>query len=237
MKYKRILLKLSGEALMGSMGYGLDPQVVREIASQIVEIQKLGVEIGIVVGGGNIFRGINADNQGIDRVTGDYIGMIATAINALALQSVLESMGSRVRVLSALKLEKIAEPFVNRKAVSHLGKGNIVIFACGTGNPYFSTDTAAAMRAIETGADVLIKATKVNGVFDRDPEKDPDAVFYKSMTYKEVIDRDLKVMDMTAITLCRDGNLPIIVFNIREKGNLMKAVQGGEPGTIVRREA
>ncbi len=235
MKYKRILLKLSGEVLMGSGTHGIDHATVYEIAEEIREIRRLGVEVGIVLGGGNIYRGKKGEKEGVDRVTGDYIGMIATVINALVLQDTLNKLDTPTVVQTSLNLEKIAEPYNHARAIGHFNDGKIVIFACGTGNPYFTTDTAAALRAVETKADIVMKATKVDGVYDKDPEVYKDAVFYPEITYSEVIARDLQVMDLTAITLCKENNLPIAVFNIRERDNLKKAVLGETVGTIVRR--
>jgi uridylate kinase len=235
MKYKRILLKLSGEVLMGSAGHGIDHATVYEIAEEIREIRSLGVEVGIVLGGGNIYRGKTGEKEGVDRVTGDYIGMIATVINALVLQDTLNKLGAPAVVQTALNLEKIAEPYNHAKAIGYLNDGKIMIFACGTGNPYFTTDTAAALRAVETKADIVMKATKVDGVYDKDPEVHSDAIFYPEITYSEVIAKDLQVMDLTAITLCKENNIPIAVFNIRVRGNLKKAVLGETMGTIVRR--
>ncbi|OPY76765.1 MAG: Uridylate kinase [Syntrophorhabdus sp. PtaU1.Bin058] len=231
-KYKRILLKLSGEALM-TKGSSIDHGVLQEIANQVKEIRELGVEIGLVLGGGNIFRGKAGEKEGIDRVTGDYIGMLATVINALAFQDTLESIGVPARLQTALSIEKIAEPYDRKAAMEHLQSKRVVIFACGTGNPYFTTDTAAALRAIEMKADVLLKATKVNGVYDKDPETSKDAIFFPDITFTDILNRDLQVMDLTAITLCKENNLPIIVLNIREKGNLKRAVLGEHIGTIV----
>jgi uridylate kinase len=235
MPYKRILLKLSGEALMGNEGYGIDPHTVEDVCRQITEVSSLGVQIAIVVGGGNIFRGMKAETQGIDRVTADYMGMVATLLNALTLQESLEKKGIPVTVQSALNIEKVAEPFVRREAISHLDAGKVVVFACGTGNPYFTTDTAAALRALEIGAGAILKATKVDGVYDKDPEIHKDALFFPSITYIDVINKNLRVMDLTAITLCMENNLPIIVFNLRGKDNMKKVVQGKRVGTIVRR--
>jgi uridylate kinase len=234
MAYKRILLKLSGEALMGGQGHGLDPDTLAAVASEIKGVAELGTQIAIVVGGGNIMRGVKAEKQGIDRVTGDHMGMIATVINALGLQASLENAGLSARVQSAVRMDGIAEPYIRRKAMEHLSSGRIVIFAGGTGNPYFTTDTAAALRAVEINADVMCKATKVDGIYDKDPEIHKDATFLKEVTYMEAVNKNLGVMDLTAITLCRDHKLPIIVFNI--KGNNMKKAVMGEPiGTIVRR--
>ena len=235
MKYKRILLKLSGEVLMGNEGYGIDHDTVADIAGQIGEIHKLGVEAAVVLGGGNIYRGKKGEKKGMDRVNGDYAGMVATVINALVLQNALKRSGAPAVVQTALNLEKIAEPYNHSKAVEYLEEGKIVIFACGTGNPYFTTDTAAALRAVETGAEIVMKATKVDGVYDRDPETDSGALFYPEISYSEVLSKDLQVMDLTAITLCKENNVPIAVFNIRVRGNLKKVVLGKKVGTIVRR--
>ena len=235
MEYKRVLLKLSGEALMGKEGYGIDPDTVSDVASQIKDVKELGIELAIVVGGGNIYRGIRAEKQGIDRVTGDYMGMIATVMNALTLQDTLEKLGLPSRVQTALQIEKVAEPYIRRKALEHLEKGRIVIFACGTGNPYFTTDTAAALRAMEIEADVIFKATRVEGVYDKDPEMYKDATFFQEISYIDVLNKGLKVMDATAISLCMENNLPIVVFNIRGKDNMKRVVLGEHIGTIVRR--
>jgi len=233
-EYKRILLKLSGEALIGDQGYGIDPAVVASISSEIGNVQKLGVEIAVVIGGGNIFRGLSASEAGMDRTTADYMGMLATVMNALAMQDALEKKGVVTRVVSAIEMKELAEPYIRRRAVRHLEKGRVVIFAAGTGNPYFTTDTAASLRAMEIDADVIIKGTKVDGVYDRDPMKDPEARRYTSVTYMEVIQKELKVMDTTAISLCMENNLPIIVFNIMERGNVERIVQGERVGTTVR---
>ena len=235
MKYKRILLKLSGEVLQGSAGHGIDQATVYAIAQEIRDIRKLGVDVGIVLGGGNIYRGKTGEKEGVDRVTGDYIGMIATVINALVLEDTLNKLEAPAVVLTSFSLEKIAEPYTQAKAISHFNNGKIIIFAGGTGNPYFTTDTAAALRAVETKADIVMKATKVDGVYDKDPEVHKDAVFYPEITYSEVIARDLGVMDLTAITLCKENNIPVAVFNIRVRDNLKKAVLGEAIGTIVRR--
>jgi uridylate kinase len=235
MALKRILLKLSGEALMGGEGYGIDPVTVEFVGRQIQGVHKLGIQIGIVVGGGNIFRGMKAEKQGIDRVTADYMGMVATLLNALTLQERLEKIGVPVCVQSAITMEKVADPYDRREAVHNLADGKVVIFACGTGSPYFTTDTAAALRAVEIGADALLKATKVDGVYDKDPATHKDALFFPDITYMDVINKNLGVMDLTAITLCMENNLPIIVFNLRGKDNMKKVVQGKRIGTIVRR--
>ncbi len=231
--YHRILLKLSGEALMGTKGLGIDPQIVSEIALQLKEVRELGAEIGIVIGGGNIFRGLSASARGMDRVSADYMGMLATVINALALEDYLERNEVSTRVMTAIKMEQLAEPFVRRKAIQHLKKGRIIIFAGGTGNPYFTTDTAAALRAIEIGADAIIKGTKVDGVYDSDPEKNPKAQLYQQLSYLDVVKKRLKVMDSTAVTLCMENHLPIIVFNLKVKNNLKKLILGEPIGTKV----
>ncbi len=235
-KYKRILIKLSGEALAGSEGYGIDPDAVLEIARQIKDLKNMGVEIAVVLGGGNLFRGKKGEKTGTDRVTGDYIGMLATVMNALAFQSVLENLGLETIVQTALKIEKIAEPYNRKNALLYLKKGAIVIFGCGTGNPYFTTDTAAALRAIEVKADILFKATKVDGVYDKDPERYKNAQYFPEISYNDVLKKNLQVMDLTAITLCKENQLPLAVFNMKRKGNLKKAVLGEHIGTIVRRQ-
>ena len=231
--YKRILLKLSGEALMGEQEFGISSEVIASYAKQIKEISDLGVEVSIVIGGGNIFRGISGAAQGVDRVTGDHMGMLATVINSLALQNSIEKLGVQTRVQTAIEMPKIAEPFIKRKAQRHLEKGRVVIFGAGTGNPYFTTDTAAALRAIEMNTDVVIKATKVDGIYDKDPVKFKDAKKYETVTYNEVLAKDLKVMDATAISLCRENKLPIIVFDSLTEGNLKKVIMGEKIGTIV----
>ncbi len=231
--YKKILLKLSGEALMGDQEFGISSDVIASYAKQIKEIVDLGVEVSIVIGGGNIFRGLSGAAQGVDRVTGDHMGMLATVINSLALQNSIEKLGVPTRVQTAIEMPKVAEPFIKRRAQRHLEKGRVVIFGAGTGNPYFTTDTAAALRAIEMETDVVIKATKVDGIYDKDPVKYPDAKKYETVTYNEVLAKDLKVMDATAISLCRENKLPIIVFNSLIEGNLNKVVMGEHIGTIV----
>ncbi|HTK81466.1 MAG TPA: UMP kinase [Bacteroidota bacterium] len=231
--YKRILLKLSGEALLGDGEYGIDSAVLKRYAKEIREVIDSGVEIGIVIGGGNIYRGVEKSSDGIDKVTGDYMGMLATMINGLALQSALENMGVFTRLLTPIKMEEIAEPFIRRRAVRHLEKRRVVIFGSGTGNPYFTTDTAAALRALEIKADVIIKGTRVDGVYNSDPEKNPNAVMYKEISYADVLKKDLKVMDLTAITLCKENNLPIIVLNMNKTGSMMKLLKGEKVGTIV----
>lgn len=232
-KYKRILLKLSGEALMGSQNYGIDNVRLMQYGKEIKELVEMGIEVAIVIGGGNIYRGIQAEKSGIDRVQGDHMGMLATMINGLSIQSALEALGMKTRLQSAIKMEQIAEPFIRRKAVRHLEKGRVVIFGAGTGNPYFTTDTAASLRAIEIEADVILKGTRVDGIYTADPEKDPTATKFETLTFQEVIAKDLNVMDMTAFTLCRENNVPIIVFDMNKEGNLMKVVAGEKVGTLV----
>jgi uridylate kinase len=234
--YDRILLKLSGEALMGDRGYGIDPDTVSYMANEVKKAYELGTQIAVVIGGGNIFRGVEAAEQGIERATADYMGMLATVINALALQNALEKIGVNTRVQSAIEMRELAEPYIRRKAIRHLEKGRVVIFAAGTGNPYFTTDTAAALRAIEIGANVILKGTKVDGIYSSDPIKDSKAKKFDTLTYMDVIRYSLKVMDSTAITLCMDNNLPIIVFNIRKEDNLKKILLGKRIGSIVLRE-
>ncbi len=224
---------MSGEALAGESSFGISPEVVRLIAEEIKEVVNLGVQIGVVVGGGNIFRGVEADAMGIDRTSADYMGMIATVINSLALQSALENIGVETRVQSAIEMKEVAEPYIKRRAVRHLEKGRVVILAAGTGNPYFTTDTAASLRAMEIQADVILKATKVDGVYDKDPVVFDDAKMFSKITYLEVLNRDIKVMDSTAVALCRDNNLPIVVFNLRKKGNIKNVVVGRSIGTVV----
>ena len=231
--YKRILLKLSGEALMGSQGHGIDLTVIDKIASEIKEVAGNGIEIAIVIGGGNIFRGLSAAAKGMERASADYMGMLATVLNALALQNTLENKGVATRVQSAIEMRELAETYIRRRAVRHLEKKRVVIFAAGTGNPYFTTDTAAALRAMEIGAEVIMKATKVDGVYSADPVKDPSAVKYDRLSYLDVLQRNLKVMDATAISLCMDNNLPIIVFNLNVPGNIRKIVAGEPLGTLV----
>ena len=233
-KFKRILLKLSGEALMGSLNYGLDAKIIDDISQEIKHVHGLGVEVAIVIGGGNIFRGIAASANGMDRATADYMGMLATVINALALQDALEKKDIFTRVMSAIEMKELAEPYIRRRAVRHLEKGRVIIFAAGTGNPYFTTDTAASLRAMEIHADVILKGTKVDGVYDRDPVKDKRAKKYNELTYIDVLKKGLKVMDATAISLCMDNKLPIIVFNLKTKGNIERIVKGDKVGTIVR---
>jgi uridylate kinase len=234
LRFKRVLLKLSGEALMGDAGYGIDPLVLEGIARQIKVAHDAGVEIAIVVGGGNIFRGVAGSARGMDRAQADFIGMLATVMNALAIQDTLENEGVFTRVMSAIEMQSVAEPYIRRRAIRHLEKGRVVIFAAGTGNPYFTTDTTAALRALEIGADCIMKATKVDGVYDSDPKTNPDAVRFDELPYMEVLSRGLKVMDSTAISLCMDNGLPIIVFNITTEGNIVRALEGQHVGTIVR---
>lgn len=232
-KFKRILLKLSGESLMGEQAYGISSARLRQYAEEIVAVSQAGVEVAIVVGGGNIYRGIQAAASGIDRVQGDHMGMLATMINSLALQSALEAAGQKTRLLSAIKMEQIAEPFIRRRALRHLEKGRIVIFGAGTGNPYFTTDSAASLRAIEIEADVILKGTRVDGIYTADPEKDKTATRYDRISFDEVYEKGLAVMDMTAFTLCRENKLPIIVFDMNKPGNLGRLIQGEPLGTLV----
>jgi uridylate kinase len=231
--YKRVLLKLSGEALLGEQGYGIDPAVATQIAVDVAEIQSLGVETAIVIGGGNIFRGVAASARGMDRATADYMGMLATIINALALQDALEQQGVVTRVVTANEMRAVAEPFIRRRAIRHLEKRRVVVFGGGTGNPYFSTDTAAALRAMEIKAEVILKATKVDGIYDADPMLHPSATRYDSISYLQVLEQGLKVMDATAISLCMDNRLPIIVFNLRTTGNIRRAIAGEPVGSLV----
>jgi len=232
-KYNRVLLKISGEALLGSEPLGLDLDVVRSIASEVAQVHALGVELAVVIGGGNIFRGAQDSGTTIERTTGDYMGMVATVINALAFQNALETEGVPTRVQSAISMSQVAEPYIRRKAIRHLEKGRVVIFAAGTGNPFFTTDTAAALRAMEIGAGILMKATRVDGVYTADPEIDPDAVKLDRVTYREVLNRGLKVMDATAIALCMDNDMSIMVFDLKNSGNMIRAVTGETVGTIV----
>jgi uridylate kinase len=231
--YKRVLIKLSGEALVGEQGLGIDPKVVESIAIELKTCKELGVQLGIVIGGGNIFRGLSASARGMDRVQADYMGMLATVINAMALQDYLERNNVYTRVQTAIKMEQLAEPFIRRRAIRHLEKGRVVIFAGGTGNPYFTTDTAASLRAIEIEADAILKGTKVDGVYDADPVKNPNARMFERLTYLDVVNRGLRVMDTTAVTLCMDNNLPIVVFNLTKPGNLKRVLLGESIGTKV----
>ncbi len=234
MQYKRILLKLSGEALMGEQKFGIDTNVVVRYSREIKSLIDKGVEVAIVIGGGNIYRGIEASETGIDRVQGDYMGMLATVINSMALQSGLEKQNVITRLLTALEIKQVAEPFIKRRAVRHLEKGRVVIFGAGTGNPYFTTDTAAALRATEIGADVILKGTRVDGIYDSDPEKNPNAVKFDNVSFNDAISKKLNVMDMTAFTLCQENNIPIIVFNMNEEGNLLRIAAGEKVGTLVK---
>lgn len=233
-KYKRILLKLSGESLMGDSNYGIDPKVIAQYAHDIKSVTDLGVQVAIVIGGGNIYRGMNEAETGIERAQGDYMGMLATVINGMAMQSGLERAGMYTRLQSAIKMEQIAEPYIRRRAIRHLEKGRVVIFGAGTGNPYFTTDTAASLRAIEIQADVILKGTRVDGIYTADPEKDPTATKYESITFSEVYQKSLNVMDMTAFTLCQENKLPIIVFDMNKMGNLLHVIMGRNVGTLVK---
>jgi uridylate kinase len=233
MTYKRVLLKLSGEALMGNLGYGIDPKVVQDIAQEIAEVVSTGVQMAIVVGGGNIFRGIKAAAGGMDRATADYIGMIATVMNAMTLQDALEHVGVHTRVQTAIAMQEVAEPYIRRRAMRHLEKGRVVIFGAGSGNPFFTTDTTAALRAAEIDANVIFKATQVDGVYDADPHQNPNARRYQSLTYGHVLAHDLRVMDSTAIALCKENNIPIVVFDLSVRGNIHRAVMGECVGTVV----
>lgn len=233
MKYKRILLKLSGEALMGSQQYGIDSDRLQQYAQEIKRVKDTGVEVAIVIGGGNIFRGVQAEKSGMDRVQGDYMGMLATVINAMALQSALEKYGLYTRLMSGIKIEQVCEPFIRRRAVRHLEKGRVVIFGAGIGNPYFTTDSTASLRAIEIEADVVLKGTRVDGVYSADPEKDPSATRFSNITFTEVYQKGLNVMDMTAFTLCQENNLPIIVFDMNKPGNLYNLLSGQSVGTLI----
>ena len=233
LKYKRILLKLSGESLMGDMGQGIDPKMLVYFAKEVEKVLDYGVEVCIVIGGGNIYRGLNAEEQGLDRVAGDQMGMLATVINSIALQNAFENNGMYTRLMTAIEMQAIAEPFIRRRAMRHLEKGRIVIFGAGTGHPYFSTDTAAALRAVEIEADAVIKGTRVDGIYDSDPEKNEDATKYENINYKDVLNKNLRVMDLTAISLCQENSLPVVVFNMNKEDNLLKLVSGENIGTIV----
>jgi len=233
LRYHRVLLKLSGEALMGTTSFGIDPDVVRVLSDELAAVHGMGVELALVVGGGNIFRGVKAASAGMDRVSGDHMGMLATLINSLALQDQLEQRGIQTRVLTALEMRQVAEPFIRRRAIRHLEKGRVIILAAGTGNPYFTTDSAAALRAMEVKAEVLLKATKVDGIFSADPVHDPKATKIDKISYREVLERGLKVMDATAISLCMDNKLPIVVFNIRQDGNIRRVIRGDAIGSVV----
>ena len=233
LKYKRVLLKLSGESLMGEKGFGIDHRVLEFFSGEVKKVHDIGVQLGIVIGGGNIYRGLSASDQGIDRVTGDQMGMLATVINSLALQNAIEHRGIYTRLMSAIHMEEIAEPYIRRRAVRHLEKGRVIIFGAGTGHPYFSTDTAAALRAVEIGADAIIKGTRVDGVYDSDPEKNPDAFKFDTITYLDILKKNLRVMDLTAVSLCQENNLPMVVFNMDKPGNLLKLVTGENVGTVI----
>jgi uridylate kinase len=233
LRFRRVLLKLSGEALMGERQFGIDPAVLKQYAAEIKGVHELGVELGIVIGGGNIYRGVSDSTDGIDKVTGDHMGMLATLVNALALQSALEQEGTVTRLMSAIRVDVVAEPFIRRRAVRHLEKGRVVIFGAGTGNPYFTTDTAAALRAVEIEANAIIKGTRVDGVYDSDPERNPSAFKFTEISYLDVLKKDLKVMDMTAITLCKENKLPILVFNMNIRGNFRRLILGEDVGTTV----
>lgn len=233
MTYKRILLKLSGEALMGEKQHGIDPGRLTQYAQEIKQVVDKGIEVAVVIGGGNIFRGVEAEASGIDRVQGDYMGMLATVINAMALQSMFEKQGMYTRLMAGLKMEQVCEPFIRRRAIRHLEKGRVVIFGAGIGNPYFTTDSTASLRAIEIEADVVLKGTRVDGVYTADPEKDPTATKYGQLTFQEAYEKNLNIMDMTAFTLCQENSLPIIVFNMNEGGNLLKITEGKEVGTLI----
>ncbi len=233
LKYKRILLKLSGESLMGDKGFGIDNSVIEFFAQEIKKVHGAGAEIGLVIGGGNIYRGLSASSQGIDRATGDHMGMLATMINSLALQNALEKIKLQTRLMSAIKMDTIAEPYIRRRAIRHLEKGRIVILGAGTGHPYFSTDTAASLRAVEIGAGIILKGTRVDGVFDSDPEKNNDAVKYDTINYMDVLKKNLRIMDLTAVSLCQENKLPIAVFNMNVSDNLLNLVAGREVGTLI----
>jgi uridylate kinase len=233
LKYRRILLKLSGEALMGGKGFGIDHNVLEFFAEEVKKVHDANVQLGVVIGGGNIYRGLSANDQGIDRVTGDQMGMLATVINSLALQNAIEKRGIATRLMSAIKMEEIAEPYIRRRAIRHLEKGRVVIFGAGTGHPYFSTDTAASLRAVEIEADVIVKGTRVDGVFSTDPEKSPDAVKYDNISYLEILKKNLRVMDLTAVSLCQENNLPMIVFKMDVPDNLLKLAEGKPVGTTI----
>lgn len=235
MNYKRILLKLSGESLIGTKQYGIDAEMLAHFAQEIKSVVDIGVQVAIVIGGGNIYRGVEAEKSGIERVQGDYMGMMATLINSMALQSACEKAGLYTRLMSAIKIDQIAEPFINRRATRHLEKSRVVIFGAGTGNPFFTTDSAASLRAIEIKADAVFKGTRVDGVYSADPEKDKNAVLYHEVSYEEAYQKRLKIMDMTAFTLCEENNLPIVVFNMNKSGNLLDIIKGKEVGTIVRK--
>jgi len=233
LKYKRVLLKLSGESLMGNKGFGISSDVLDFFSDEVKKVYEVGVELGIVIGGGNIYRGLSAASQGIHRVTGDQMGMLATIINSLALQNAIEKKGIATRLMSSLKMEEIAEPYIRRRAIRHLEKGRVIIFGGGTGHPYFSTDTAASLRAVEIGADVIVKGTRVDGVYDSDPEKNPDALKFENISYIDILKKNLRIMDLTAVSLCQENNLPMMVFNMDVPGNLLKLVNGEQIGTYI----
>lgn len=237
LKFKRVLLKLSGESLMGSKGFGIEQSVLDFFAKEIKKVHDAGAELGIVIGGGNIYRGLSAHSQGIDRATGDYMGMLATMINSLALQNAVEKQGIVTRLMSAIKMEAIAEPYIRRRAIRHLEKGRVVILGAGTGHPYFSTDTAASLRAVEIRADVIVKGTRVDGVFDSDPEKNPKAVKFDSISYLDILKNNLRIMDLTAVSLCQENELPMVVFNMDVEDNLLKLVKGESIGTLINNES
>ena len=234
--FKRILLKLSGESLMGDKAFGLDPQMLEQYAKDIKSIIDIGVQVALVIGGGNIYRGMNEKETGIERAQGDYMGMLATVINGIAMQSMLEKVGVQTRLQSAIKMDQVAEPFIRRKAIRHLEKGRVVIFGAGTGNPYFTTDTAGSLRAVEINADAILKGTRVDGIYDSDPEKNKDAVKFEKITFQDAISKNLKVMDMTAFTLCQENKMPIVVFDMNQAGNLLKVIEGNTIGTLVKDE-
>jgi uridylate kinase len=233
LKYKRVLLKLSGESLMGNQGFGISSDVLDFFSGEVKNVHDAGVQLGIVIGGGNIYRGLSANSQGIHRATGDQMGMLATMINSLALQNAIEKKGIFTRLMSAIKMEEISEPYIRRRAIRHLEKGRVVIFGAGTGHPYFSTDTAASLRAVEIGADVIVKGTRVDGIYDSDPEKNPDAIKFETISYIDILKKNLRVMDLTAVSLCQENNLPMMVFNMDVPGNLLRLVQGEQIGTII----
>ncbi len=233
LKYKRVLLKLSGESLMGKQGFGISAEVLDFFSDEVKKVHDVGVQLGIVIGGGNIYRGLSASSQGIHRATGDQMGMLATVINSLALQNAIEKKGIITRLMSAIEMEAIAEPYIRRRAIRHLEKGRVVIFGGGTGHPYFSTDTAASLRAVEIGADVIVKGTRVDGVYDSDPEKNPDALKFESISYIDILKKNLRIMDLTAVSLCQENNLPMMVFNMDVPGNLLKLVKGEQIGTFI----
>jgi uridylate kinase len=236
LKYKRVLLKLSGESLMGDKGFGIDNKVLEFFSDEVKKVHSEGLQLGIVIGGGNIYRGLSATDQGIDRVTGDQMGMLATMINSLALQNAIEKKGIYTRLMSSIKMEEIAEPYIRRRALRHLEKGRVVIFGAGTGHPYFSTDTAASLRAVEIKADAIIKGTRVDGVYDSDPEKNPSAFKFDKISYLDILKKNLKVMDLTAVSLCQENNLPMVVFNMDKPGNLLRVIKGETVGTVIHDE-